>query len=347
MIEAPPGEPAPPTLGLVVVEPEDDGARADVVLGRRVPGLSRRVARQRGLAGALSIDGRRAAPSARVSVGTRIELRLAEVGHEPPPPIVVLAVTDDFVYVDKPPGIHTQRLRHDDPATLADAVAAVHPECATAGPSPSEGGAVHRLDRETSGVVCFARNRDAWERAREAFSSGSVHKTYLAAVAQALPLAAPLVSAGSVRRLGPGGPTLDGITPGCPGPTGLCFDAPLGPQSGAAGTRRVQLSPQGRDAISDVWPVLQPEAADTTALATRETGLAHPCVVLVLRTGHRHQARVHLAAVGCAIVGDPLYGPEGSAPQMLLHAGALHLGPALPQESRVVSVLPSRFSRRA
>jgi len=323
----------PATLTLVVDDPEDVDQRADVVLGRRIEGLSRRVARQRALAGALSVDGRRAPPSQRVALGSRLELRLRQV-VEDAPPLVVLAETPRLVYVDKPAGVHTVRLRPDDPPTLADVVVAAFPECKHAGHDPLEGGAVHRLDRVTSGVVCFARTREAWDAAREALSSGvgvapRVTKTYVARTSAALPDTVPLLSAGSVRRITHAAPTLVGVLPdGTPADRGLCIDAPLGASSGPSGAQTVSLSDRGRDAITEVWAI---------------TSAPCPAVVLALCTGHRHQARVHLAAVGCPIVGDRLYGDPGGSSPLRLHAAALDLHGVLPDEERVVAPLPGGF----
>ena len=337
MTEAEPG-----SLTVVVELEEDVGQRADVVLGRRIDGLSRRVARQRALAGALCIDGRRAPPSQRVGLGARLELRLERV-VAPPPTLVVLAENASFVYVDKPAGLHSVRLRPDDPPTLADAVVARYPECTDAGEDRLEGGAVHRLDRGTSGVVCFARTREAWQQARDALSSGvgpgsSVTKTYVARTAAPLPPTVPLLSAGSVRRIRRPAPSLHGILEATTADDGLCIDAPLGASSGPAGARRVALSDRGRDAITEVWAI---------------TSSASPAVVLALCTGHRHQARVHLAAIGCPIVGDTLYGEastdaEGAVDRsepgpLRLHAAALDLSGALPGQGRVVAPLPDGF----
>lgn len=310
---------------VVVADASDAGARADVTLARHTAGLSRRAAKQAGLAGRLLVDGRKSPPSTAVVPGMRIAVR-ADDRAEPPPPIVldVLHVTQAFVYVAKPPGVHTHRLRPYDLPTLADEVAKEHPECASASVDPREGGAIHRLDHGTSGVVAFARNREAWQRGRDALSNRRVLKVYVAAIAAPMiTTPAPLVDAGSVVRFDRTGPELDGVCPGRAQVPGLRLDIPL------SGRRRVRPSVSGRDAITEAWNV-------TPALPSA------PLVALVLHTGHRHQARAHLAAIGRPIHGDEPYGgPPG--PTLLLHAARLDLSAAIASETPVGCALPPRF----
>ena len=102
-------EPTPDPV-VVVVLSEDEGERADVVLGRRVAGLSRRVARRMALDGLLRGDGRRLPPSHRVRAGDRLEL-LVPTDTTELPDLRILAVTEHFVYADKPAGVHTHALR--------------------------------------------------------------------------------------------------------------------------------------------------------------------------------------------------------------------------------------------
>jgi 23S rRNA-/tRNA-specific pseudouridylate synthase len=66
-------------------------------------------------------------------------------------------------------------------------------------------------------------------------------------------------------------------------------------------------------------------------------------LLLRLRSGRRHQARVHLAAAGWPIVGDRRYGGE-ARPRLLLHAWCLDLGPAIEGEQPVVAPLPVDFT---
>jgi 23S rRNA pseudouridine1911/1915/1917 synthase len=292
------------------VTDEDAGERVDVVLGRRVPGLSRRVARSLARAGHLRVDGEAAPAAHRVQPGQRLELRLPEAATVPPPPLVVLAVTPRLVYVDKPPGLHTHRLRPDDPPTLADLVAAAFPECSEASPDPRERGAVHRLDGGTSGVVAFARDRDTHAAARAAFSAGAARKRYLAVVTCPEDLVWP---GPALRWRVPAGELLE-------------VHAPLQSDSDP---RRV-IAGRGQPSISRVH---RPQR--------RADGLAR--VELDLVTGRRHQARVHLAWLGLPILGDPTYGGI-PADRLYLHAASLDLSALDPAEIAITAPTPSGFA---
>ncbi|WAS90433.1 RluA family pseudouridine synthase [Nannocystis punicea] len=293
-----------------VAESEDDGARADVVLGRRLVGLSRRVARELALAGRLTVDGRRAPPSHRVRAGERLELAA------PAAPAVVegpelLAATDALVYVVKPAGLHTHRLRPDDPPALADRVAARFPECAAASLDVREGGAVHRLDRGTSGVVAFARTRDAFLAARDAFAASRVGKHYMAVTTC----------------------TFDHVWPPPP-------DSWLAPVSASMVEVRAPLGPGfGRDRVA-VRRTGQPAR---TRVEPHSPPGARRLWSLELLTGRRHQARVHLAWLGLPILGDELYGGD-PADRLYLHALRLDLSAAIAGEEPITAPLPPEFT---
>jgi 23S rRNA pseudouridine1911/1915/1917 synthase len=290
----------------LVVTVADAGERADVVLGRRVPGLSRRIARSLSLAGRLKIDGVSAAPAHRVRAGERLVLAVPAPAAETPP-LVVLAVTQRLVYVDKPAGLHTHRLRPTDPPALADLVAAAFPECAAASEDPREGGAVHRLDRGTSGVVAFARAPGVHTAARAAFTAGAVRKRYLALVTCPEDQAWPPITD---RWVVPDGDAIE-------------VRAPLGPGDRPS---RVAVRPDGQPSLSIVEP-------------PRPHGPGQALVALALHTGRRHQARVHLAWLGLPIVGDDLYG-GAAADRLHLHALALDLRAVDPEAPVVVAPPP-------
>lgn len=309
-----------------VAELEDEGARADVVLARRHPELTRRVARRLALAGHLVLDGRRVPPSTRVRAGQRLQLRLPETAT--PPPVRVLAVTPRFVYVDKPAGLPVHRLGPEEPPALADAVAVLHPECAHAAPARREGGAAHRLDIETTGVVAFARDRAAWLAARAAFAAGGgADKRYVA-----LSTAPPET---------PWPPDDGGWWHAASPEVARMLDVDVAVEVGA---------PLGGGPLHGVAARADGQPAHTTVgalMLARGPARATACFVLRLHTGRRHQARVHLACLGWPILGDHRYAQHAPEEPLMLHAARLDLGAALPGEPAVEAPWPGAMLRAA
>jgi len=324
----------------VVVDPRDVGERADVVLARHVPELSRRAARALALAGKLHVDERSAPPSTRVALGQTLRLALGPAIDEPPGEPRIVTVTDRFVYVDKPTGWHTHRLRPDDPPTLADAIARAHPECALASADPREGGAIHRLDRETTGLVAFARSAVAWAQGRAAMARASTVKLYVALGRAPAPLAWPP----AVAHVEPTAPPSEwpAAIQRPPVVEAWSITARLG--RGADRTQ-VRVRADGVAAHTIVVPI----AAGLTEDAVAPARLAF---VVRLHTGHRHQARVHLAHIGWPIVGDARYDPHArSEPRpptpatapLMLHCARIDLSASCPGEPSVDAALPSHL----
>jgi 23S rRNA pseudouridine1911/1915/1917 synthase len=329
------------------------GERADVALGRLVPGLSRRRVRMLGLAGKLAIDGRRAVPSTRVAPGQTLTLTLDDADEHDASAsasldaIVAqpLARTPEFVYVYKPAGVHTVALTPEQPGVLASAVAARWPECGRASEDPREGGAIHRLDRPTSGVVAFARSREVWTRARAGFGAGLVRKSYLAVVSAPSSWPPPLPNDGLQAWLEPlSDAALEQPDPAWIEPdhatrlTGhaVRIRAPLG-RAEVSGLVAVRLD--GRRATSVVQPLGASRRRGDSAPANADVWL----VRVRLDTGLRHQARVHLAWLGMPILGDHDYGPSReptATDRIWLHAHRLDLGALFPDE-RPVEAAPA------
>ena len=187
----------------------------------------------------------------------------------PDAPIEVLHRDADLLVAVKPEGLLSvpgkgahladcllSRLVADDPAVLL----------------------VHRLDRDTSGVMVFARNQAAQRHLGLQFERRHMRKRYIALVA------------GQVAEVSG---RLDAA---------LKADWPNRP--------RQMVSPEGRRAVTD-WERLA-VVGDVTRLALRP------------ETGRSHQLRVHCAALGHPIMGDPLYGVV-PAERMMLHAETLGL----------------------
>ena len=168
----------------------DAGRRLDLFLAQRVPELSRTRIQELIRGGKVRVQGRIAKVSHHISAGETIEI---EVVPRPLPvaepedlPLELLYTDDDFVIVNKPAGMVVHAGAGHFRGTLVNAL--LHRLGAlSAGGDVLRPGIVHRLDRETSGVMVVARNDRAHEHLAEQFRSRNVRKIYLALVHGKLP----------------------------------------------------------------------------------------------------------------------------------------------------------------
>lgn len=136
-------------------------------------------------AGAVLVGGQRVAKSRRLAEGEIVEvLREPEPAAPPAPedlPLVVRHEDSDVVVVAKPAGLVVHPGAGNPGGTLVNALLAHYPEIAGVG-DPLRPGIVHRLDRDTSGLLVVARSPLAYERLVTALSERSVERRYLALV---------------------------------------------------------------------------------------------------------------------------------------------------------------------
>jgi 23S rRNA pseudouridine1911/1915/1917 synthase len=169
----------PPTT----FEVSEAGARVDVTLCRHL-GIGRRAARALVDGGLVTVDGKRARRGMRLSVGARVAVgaRLVDAettAVEDPRPRIVWSRAG-VLGIAKPPGVHS--VRGKGVPSVADYLAAHIPGIESVGASPAECGLVHRLDRDTSGILLAARDGETYRQLRAAFAHGRVFKEYLALV---------------------------------------------------------------------------------------------------------------------------------------------------------------------
>ena len=89
----------------------------------------------------------------------------------------------DFVAINKPPELTVHKTSATDPqTTLADLAVERWPEMLSVGEDPLRPGIVHRLDRDTSGVMLLAKNQKSFEYLKSLFHEHTIRKTYLALV---------------------------------------------------------------------------------------------------------------------------------------------------------------------
>ena len=210
----------------------------------------------------------------------------------------------EILGLNKPPGLSSQGGR-GQVHTLDELLYAF------AKPSGVRPRLIHRLDRDTSGVILTARSQPAAAFLGKAMMGRKFKKTYLALVA------AP------------------------PEPPEGVIDKPL---------RRVEA---GREAYMQVCDAAHPDAeAAVSRYRTLSVGQGAALVELEPETGRMHQLRVHLAAIGRPILGDPRYGGAltlagGPVPRLMLHAAALEFPHPAGGPFRLEAPTPDDFAEVA
>ena len=159
--------------------------RLDVFLTSHFPKLSRATVRRAIDAGHVSVGGETGKPSLRLSAGEQVEVRQIEVPREGPVPqnipLTILHEDDAIVVVNKPAGMVVHPAKGHWEGTLASALAHHFTTLSGRG-GPTRPGIVHRLDRDTSGVIVVAKNDQAHDVLAAQFKSREVTKEYLAIV---------------------------------------------------------------------------------------------------------------------------------------------------------------------
>jgi len=162
----------------------------DAFAASRLPALSRSRIQQLIAAGELTLDGAPIKPAARVRRGQRVDVRVPR--PEPStlrPEALALDVVHedaDLLVINKPPGLTVHPGAGRPGGTLANALIARIPELATLGEGLRPG-IVHRLDKDTSGLLVVARSPRALTSLRAQVASRSAARTYLALVRGRLP----------------------------------------------------------------------------------------------------------------------------------------------------------------
>jgi 23S rRNA pseudouridine1911/1915/1917 synthase len=231
--------------------------------------------------------------------------------------LVVLFEDAGMIALDKPAGLHSAPLRAGETETLLARVIERYPEVGVLpGMKPVEPGLVHRLDRDTSGIVVVARTVEAFAALREQFEAGGARKEYRAVCR---------FTAGAVES------------------PRLSVQSRFAPRG--AGRRMVRIVLPGEKAAR-VLRESSPEVYATDARLVAREG-ERVLLSVEIRKGFRHQVRAHLCHLGYPIFGDPLYGvpvPPDAPQRMYLHASGISLrNPLTGEPMRIVSAVPDEF----
>jgi len=321
----------------IEVAKDEGGQRLDRWFRARFPHVPQGRIEKMCRKGEIRVDGSRAKGSTRIEAGQAIRIPPLPKPHETPPRVAdaptasdaemiqnaVLWKDDHIIAINKPPGLPSQGgsgqgARHVD--GLAEALTFGRSEKPLL---------VHRLDKDTSGVLLLARSKRIARRLSEAFRAHETRKIYWSVVA-----GVPQPRMGTIRF-------------------GL-VKAP-GRGRGGEGEKMICVLPKDVDTTPDAKRATT-DYAVLSALGTRVSWVA-----LVPVTGRTHQLRAHMAEIGHPIVGDGKYGGSGQenlgegwgaqlggevSRKLHLHARSIRfLHPITGETVTVTAPLPEHMSR--
>ena len=258
--------------------------RADQLVGRAWPELSRARIKQLAKTGKLRFDGQPVNAGYRCRRPGQLSLDCLDPKQQPIPVLQLPIIYQDqaLIVINKPAGIISHaRGRYWDEASVASSIRS---QLTGDWEYPNRAGLVHRLDRATSGLMVIAKTAADLQQLQTQFRNRTVSKIYRARVSNNPALQA-LPEAGQIDR-----------------PIARSYTA----------TNKFRVTIGGRPAQTN-WRKL------TTGPEASQQDLE-----LQPLTGRTHQLRVHLASLGCPIIGDKLYGGR-PASRLALHSYRLSL----------------------
>ena len=279
----------------ITADRDDTGHRVDRVLAAHLPALSRSrlkaLIEQGGLssAGATIVE-----PAYRVKPGQSFAIFVPEPSPATPQAqaiaLDIVSEDQELIVLNKPAGLVVHPAPGNPDRTLVNAlIAHCGPEFTGIG-GVRRPGIVHRLDKDTSGLIVVAKTAGAYEGLAQQFAARSIERAYWAIV------------------WGVPSPRQDEIT------------------------GNIGRSPRNRKKMAVVQRGGKPAATRYAVLRSLAAGQAS-LVECRLLSGRTHQIRVHMAARGHPLLGDPLYGRGGKARLRALAAPARHAVESLDRQA--------------
>ena len=323
-----------PASSLVTVDENSDGQRLDNFLLRQLKGVPKTHVYRIIRSGEVRINKGRAQADTRVHTGDLIRLppvrvsdKIAEKLENPAPAreFPILLEYEHLIAIDKPAGVAV----HGGSGVSFGVIEQLR----RARPQAKFLELVHRLDRETSGILLVAKKRSALTNLQDQFRERETGKTYLALVVGAWPANKKVLDKPLVKFLLPG-------------------------KVGQDGERRVKVTskddPEGMKSVTLVKIAQIYETGKGDNGDKGDKGDKFTLLEVTIKTGRTHQIRVHLASEGFPIAGDDKYGDfdinkalqKQGLKRMFLHAWRLHFNhPASGNRIELVAELPEELSQ--
>ena len=270
-----------------VVNEDDTGSRLDKWLSDALPDLTRSRLKALIKAGSLTRDGVAfPEPSWKIRPGETYRLVVPPVEPAAPGPepirLDVIHEDGDLIVINKPAGLVVHPGAGNWSGTLVNALIAHCGDSLSGIGGVARPGIVHRLDKDTSGVMVVAKTDAAHQGLTRAFAAHDIERAYVA------------------------------LTVGAPRPSVGTIDAPLARAPHDRKKMAVvttlnsegEARPDQRRAVTH-YKVLEHFGRARARLAGDSLSTLIECQ---LETGRTHQIRVHLSHIGCPLIGDPTYG---------------------------------------
>lgn len=287
-----------------IVFSELSAKRLDKYLAEQILQLSRAKIQSMISAGEVKVNEKVITkPAFKLETGDKVSAVITEVNEEHPLEqniaLDVIYEDENVIVINKPAGLVVHPGAGNAENTLVNALLYRWPQIANVGET-SRPGIVHRLDKDTSGVMIIAKTSIGYSWLVKQFKTRKANKTYLALV--------------------------DGKPPT---PTGR-IETRIGRDEQHRQRMAVTYGDKGRKAESEFYTVA--EYSDHTLLEVNPL------------TGRTHQIRVHLAFLGCPVVGDQIYGRRRNSLEInrfFLHASRLTIRlPGNEEETEFTAPLP-------
>jgi len=177
------------SISFIVAEPEA-GNRLDALIAARYPELSRNTVNRLIREGAVQVNSRTCKPAFTPPAGSQISGRIpASINTSPPGTLVPESMPLDILFEDaeclvlnKPPGVVVHPAPGHDRQTIANALIHYCPQLSTVGNTQGRPGIVHRLDKDTSGILLVAKSQAAFTNLSAQFKTRRIKKIYIGLV---------------------------------------------------------------------------------------------------------------------------------------------------------------------
>ncbi|MFA5927324.1 MAG: RluA family pseudouridine synthase [Patescibacteria group bacterium] len=312
----------------IIVSPVEDGARIDLLLAKRFTQYSRSYFQKLITDTDVIVNDKIVKPSHLVKAGDKIDITLREIQSELEPqaeniPLDIIYEDVEVIVINKQPGIVVHPAAGNTSGTLVNALVGHFPAIKesvidkTSTISKQRPGLVHRLDKDTSGVIIIAKTPRAMHSLARQIQNRTIQKIYWA----------------------------------------LCFGWPKNENGTIASylgrhpkNRKVMadVGPEkGKEAVSNFRVIKYMEDASGNRASLLEFDI---------KTGRTHQIRVHAKQIGNPVLGDPTYGSKTSIylshklgiTRQMLHAKSLSVClPGNSQKTTFEAKIPLDFEKAA